>query len=91
MTHARKGQPHPFDPPRPLQRKLYWAAKRSRNSRFHALYNRIFRPDVLWWARPEVRANGGSAGVNGVQIEDVGRQGVTVFLQALAQDLRIGS
>lgn len=89
--HARKGQPHPFEPSRQLQRKLYQAAKRSRNRRFHALYDRIFRPDMLWRAWREVRANGGSAGIDEVQIDDVERQGVTTFLQALEQDLRAGS
>jgi RNA-directed DNA polymerase len=89
--HARKGQPHQMDPSRQLQRKLYQAAKRSRNRRFHALYDRIFRPDMLWRAWREVRANGGSAGVDGVRREDVEQQGVAAFLQALEQDLRAGS
>lgn len=89
--HARKGQPHRMDPSRQLQRKLYQAAKRSRNRRFHALYDRIFRPDMLWRAWREVRANGGSAGVDGVRLEDVEQQGVAAFLQALEQDLRAGS
>lgn len=89
--HTRKGQPHRMDPSRQLQRKLYQAAKRSRNRRFHALYDRIFRPDILWRAWQEVRANGGSAGVDGVRIEDVEQQGVAAFLQALEQDLRAGS
>ena len=89
--HARKGQPHPMDPSRQLQRKLYQAAKRSRNRRFHALYDRIFRPDILWRAWREVRANGGSAGVDGVRREDVEQEGVAAFLQARAQDLRGGN
>jgi RNA-directed DNA polymerase len=88
---ARKGQPHPFEPSRPLQRKLYQAAKRRRHRRFQALYDRMFRPDMLWRAWREVRAKGGSAGVDEVQIDDVERQGITTFLQALAQDLRAGS
>ena len=89
--HARKGQPHPMDPSRQLQRKLYQAAKRSRNRRFHALYDRIFRPDILWRAWREVRANGGRAGVDGVRIDDIEQQGVETFLQTLEQDLRAGS
>ena len=89
--NARKGQPHPMDPSRQLQRRLYQAAKKSRNRRFHALYDRIFRPDILWRAWREVRANGGSAGADGVRIDDSEQQGVEAFLQALAQDLRAGS
>lgn len=89
--HAHKGQSHQKDPSRQLQRKLYQAAKRSRNRRFHALYDRIFRPDILWRAWREVRANGGSAGADGVRIEDVEQQGAAAFLQALEQDLRAGS
>jgi RNA-directed DNA polymerase len=89
--HAQKGQPHQMDPSRQLQRKLYQAAKRSRNRRFHALYDRIFRPAMLGRAWREVRANGGSAGVDGVRREDVEQQGVAAFLQALERDLRAGS
>jgi RNA-directed DNA polymerase len=87
-VHARKSQPHPNDKPRQLQRRLYLAAKRSRNRRFHALYDRLIRPDVLWRAWEEVRANGGSAGVDGVGIEDVERGGVQGFLDELAADLQ---
>jgi hypothetical protein len=45
-VHARKGQSHPVDKSRELQRGLYRAAKRSGTRRFHALYDRLFRPDV---------------------------------------------
>jgi len=76
------------DKTRQLQRELYSAAKRSRNRRFHALYDRIFRPDVLWRAWEEVRRNGGSAGVDGVTIEEVEREGVGRFLGKIEQDLK---
>src|ERR1022692_4448260 len=88
--HAGNGQLHQKEKSRQLQRRLYLAAKKSRNRRFHALYDRIFRPDVLWRAWEEVKANGGSAGVDGVRLEEVERQGVALFLEAIAGDLKAG-
>jgi group II intron reverse transcriptase/maturase len=76
---------------RELQRKLYQAAKRNRNRRFHALYDRIFRPDILRQAWEEVRRNGGSAGEDGVTIEDVEREGKDQFLCQIEQDLKAGT
>jgi RNA-directed DNA polymerase len=86
-VHAT-GQPHPVEKSRELQRKLYLAAKKCRNRRFHVLYDRIFRPDVLWRAWQEVRANGGSAGLDGVTLEDVEHLGVWEFLRSIAADLK---
>ena len=80
----------PQDKSRELQRKLYRVAKRQRNRRFHALYDRIFRPDILRQAWEEVRRNGGSAGQDGVSIEDVEREGVEQFLREIEQDLKAG-
>jgi RNA-directed DNA polymerase len=88
--HAGNGQLHQNDKSRQLQRKLYLAAKKCRERRFHALYDRIFRSDVLWRTWQEVRANGGSSGVDGVSLEEVERQGVAPFLEALAADLKGG-
>ena len=81
----------PQDKSRELQRKLYLEAKRCRNRRFHALYDRIFRPDILRQAWEEVRRNGGSAGVDGVTIEDVDREVVGQFLGQIEQDLKAGT
>ena len=88
--HARRGPTTPKDKSRELQRELYRAAKRSRNRRFHALYDRIFRPDVLWRAWEEVRKNGGSAGVDGVTIQDIEQEGVNEFLERITDDLKAG-
>jgi len=81
----------PLEKSRELQRKLYLAAKRDRNRRFHALYDRIFRPDILRQAWEEVRRNGGGAGKDGVTIEDVEREGVEQFLGQIEQDLKAGT
>jgi RNA-directed DNA polymerase len=80
----------PLDKSRELQRKLYRAAKSSRARRFHALYDRIYRPDILRQAWEEVRRNGGSAGEDGVTIADVDREGVEQFLGQIEQDLKAG-
>jgi len=47
---------HPIDKVRELQRKLFIAAKGNRERRFHALYDRIWRGDVLLEAWKRVRA-----------------------------------
>ena len=49
---------------RQLQNRLWAAAKQSPGRRFHALYDRIYRSDVLWEAWERVRANRGAAGVD---------------------------
>ncbi|MDC3378942.1 group II intron reverse transcriptase/maturase [Planctomycetota bacterium] len=66
------------------------AAKAAPRRRFHALYDRIYRGDVLWEAWELVRRNKGAAGVDGVRLEDVERRGVSEFLRVLQDDLRQG-
>jgi RNA-directed DNA polymerase len=75
---------------RRLQRKLWTAAKQSPERRFHALYDRIHRGDVLWEAWERVRANKGSAGVDRVTLADVEEYGVARMLGELQHDLRAG-
>lgn len=84
-------QPHPIDKTRELQRRLYLAAKRSKERRFHALYDRIYRPDIIKRAWMEVKANGGSAGVDGKTIEDIERAGVETFLESVINELKEGT
>ena len=76
---------------RALQRVLYRCAKQDRDRRFHALYDKVARSDVLWKAWGEVRANRGAAGVDGVTIDDVIGSGVGDFLDELAKKLRAGT
>ncbi|MBV9452210.1 MAG: group II intron reverse transcriptase/maturase [Streptosporangiaceae bacterium] len=75
-----------------LQRKLWAAAKQSPERRFHALYDRIHRGDVLWEAWERVRKNRGAAGVDRVTlayVEEV--YGVLRLLGELQADLRAGT
>jgi RNA-directed DNA polymerase len=80
----------PEDKVRELQRKLFTAAKCQRGRRFHALYDRISRGDVLREAWRRVRANGGAAGVDGVSIADIEAAGVDAFLDQIQEQLRNG-
>jgi RNA-directed DNA polymerase len=78
------------DTARRLRRALYRAAKASPARRFHALYDKLYRRDILAQAWQEVRANAGAAGVDGQTIEAIERGGVEGFLGALATELREG-
>ncbi len=75
---------------RQLQNRLWAAAKQSRERRFHALYDRISRRDVLWDAWERVRENRGAAGVDRMTLAAVEDYGVHRMLDELAADLRAG-
>ncbi len=82
---------HPVvDKVRELQRKLWGCAKQSRTRRFHALYDRIYRGDVLREAWRRVRSNRGAAGVDEITLQAIEEQGVQQFLDAIQGDLRAG-
>src|SRR5215210_960328 len=76
---------------RKLQNRLWAAAKQSPGRRFHALYDRIHRPDVLWEAWRRVRANRGAAGVDAITLAAVEDYGVGLMLDELSRDLRAGT
>ena len=79
------------DKVRELQRTLYRAAKADPGRRFHALYDKVYRRDVLGRAWESVRANRGAAGIDRQTIADVERYGVSRLLDELAADLKDGS
>jgi group II intron reverse transcriptase/maturase len=74
-----------------LQNKLYRAAKLSRTRRFHALYDKLWRIDILERAWFEVAKNRGAPGVDGVTIESIEEAGVAPFLATLAASLADGT
>jgi RNA-directed DNA polymerase len=78
------------DKVRELQRKLYVCAKQSRTRRFHALYDRIHRSDVLLRAWVRVRSNQGAAGVDETTLRSIEEQGVVPFLEGIQADLKAG-
>jgi len=80
----------PNEKVRELQCKLYVCAKRSRTRRFHALYDRIYRSDVLWEAWRRVRSNRGAAGVDAETIQAIEQRGVGEFLTEIEVKLRVG-
>jgi RNA-directed DNA polymerase len=67
---------------------LHAKAKESPNRRFHSLYDKVYRRDVLKHAYDRCRANGGAPGVDGWTFADVESYGVDRWLSELAEDLR---
>src|SRR5215211_770180 len=80
-----------LDRSRALQRVLYRSAKQQPRRRFHALFDKVARGDILERAWEEVRSNRGAPGVDGVTIDQVEASGVASFLQELAALLTAGS
>jgi RNA-directed DNA polymerase len=71
-----------------LQTALHAKAKDEPSCRFHALYDKLYREDVLRYAYDCCRANHGASGVDGVRFEDIEASGVEPWLGALAKALK---
>lgn len=73
---------------RQLQQTLYFAAKANAKRRFHALYDKLYREDVMRMAWKRVKANGGSAGIDQETIDHiVGEYGEERFMQECREAL----
>lgn len=74
---------------RTLQRKLYAKAKQEPGHRFYALYDKVYRADILQHAYRLVRSNKGAPGVDGVSFATIeAEEGVGQFLAGLAEEVK---
>lgn len=73
---------------RKLQKALHAKAKAASSYRFYALYDKLYRRDVLLHAYLHCRANHGVPGVDGQSFDDIESAGREAWLDALTQDLR---
>jgi group II intron reverse transcriptase/maturase len=67
---------------------LHAKAKRAPSYRFYALYDKLYRADVLAFAYERCRANGGAAGVDDQTFADIEAYGLSKWLGALTEDLK---
>ena len=89
-SSAAVGSGVSLDPVRALQHALYRAAKADPGRRFHALYDKVCRRDVLWRAWVAVRSNNGAPGIDRITLAAVEEYGVSRLLDELASELREG-
>ena len=75
---------------RRLQRALYATAKQDPARRFHVLYDKVWREDVLAHAFALSRENGGAPGVGGVTFAQIEAYGVARWLGELREEVRTG-
>ena len=74
-----------------LQTALHTKAKSSPTYRFYALYDKVYRRDILQFAYDRCRVNGGAPGVDGQSFRDIQEYGVERFLDELTEELRSGT
>ena len=70
------------------QTALHDKAQESPKRRFHALYDKVYRRDVLAFAYECCKANGGAAGVDGQSFEGIEEYGVERWLDELTEELK---
>ncbi|MCK5762520.1 MAG: group II intron reverse transcriptase/maturase, partial [Clostridiales bacterium] len=75
---------------RQLQRKLYQAAKLSGKRKFHALFDKIYRMDILEESWKRVKSNKGAGGIDHMTLADVEVYGVVKLLKEISEELISG-
>jgi RNA-directed DNA polymerase len=70
-----------------LQRKLYQKAKQEAGFRFYALYDKVYRKDIIEHAYHLVKANKGAPGIDGITFEAV-EEGAERYVETIAEELR---
>ena len=82
----------PVDKVRALQHTLYRTAKADPGRRFHALWDKVLRRDVLWRAWVAVRTNNGAPGIDRTTLDWIEKEyGIDRLLDELSSELREGS
>jgi group II intron reverse transcriptase/maturase len=76
---------------RQLQNKLYLTAKKCDTRRFHALYDKVHRDDVLFESWKRVKANQGSSGIDGISLEMIEASGIEAYLVEIQKELKEGT
>src|SRR6202453_5322803 len=74
-----------------LQTALHTKAKNSPDYRFYALYDKLYRRDILEWAFVRCRLNDGAPGVDGQSFADIESYGEDRWLDELTEELRNGT
>ena len=94
-TEKADDDPYRFDKGKPilpkvsqLRRKLAEKAKREPKFRFYALYDRIYRKDVLWSAWRLVQRNDGGPGIDQQTIEEVEQYGAIRLIDEIHETLK---
>jgi RNA-directed DNA polymerase len=82
------GQPINSESVQKLQMALHAKAKAEAGYRFYALYDKIYREDILAHAYAQCRSNKGAPGVDGQDFADIEAYGVERWLGELALALR---
>jgi len=79
-----------IDKAQELYKKLYLVAKKSKTRRFHAIYDKVYRMDILNKAWKQVKVNGGTAGVDNESIRDTIANGEELAITEIQQILKDG-